>query len=237
MQAYNAVWHEQAPPDLEGAVATLGLGEVAAGGECGDRRQTTEGEGLGRRGWGRGSDYGGEGGTTPAERAGSLDAESSGRLAAGTIVPTRRSTASRTSGTRCSSRASAAGCSSCASAAGGAPRSLSQQIERHLETAQLDLEAVEASVNGDATPAQRARLRAAETNDSMPTPAMLPAPEHDAPLPIYEVEPLETRITLSCSSESLVCGWLICFAFAICLLIASIVLLGLSFLPYEKTAV
>jgi hypothetical protein len=105
-----------------------------------------------------------------------------------------------------------------------------RQIDRHLETAELDLEAVEAVVNGYATSAQHERVEAQWEGEELPTQRQMHMTPKPMPRPVYEVEPPEPRLILSCSSESVVCGWLVLFTLAGCLLVASAVLLGLSFI-------
>lgn len=101
-----------------------------------------------------------------------------------------------------------------------------RQIERHLETAELDLEAVEAVVNGYATSAQHDRIDAQWEEDEPPQPELQ---MHKA-RPVYEVEPPEQPLMLSFSSEPVVCAWLVLCTISACMLIASATLLGLSFL-------
>ena len=115
-----------------------------------------------------------------------------------------------------------------------APLPLQRQIERHLDTASLDLEAVEATVNGYATQAQQARVDAQRTSEEkLSAPRALTEADWGPP-PVYEVEPLEARFVLSCSSEPAVCSWCVAMVLALCVFVASATLLGLSFLPYDE---
>lgn len=90
----------------------------------------------------------------------------------------------------------------------------------------MDLEAVEAVVNGYATSAQHDRIDAQWEENEPPQPELQ---MHKA-RPVYEVEPPEQRLMLSFSSEPVVCAWLVLCTISFCMLIASATLLGLSFL-------